>query len=138
MRHEHAVQEACLKLVDEMLLNSAHDCSDGGLAVAIAECCFSSLNNAPDGAAVELSSNGLDPETVLFSESPSRIVVSFDPRHLERVREIAHDLDAPFEVIGKVTGDDLTIAIDGKQAVSAPVAQLQGGWRKALEELLEA
>jgi len=137
MRHEHAVQEACLKLVDEMLLNSAHDCSDGGLAVAVAECCFSSLNNAPDGASIELSSEGLDRETVLFSESPSRIVISFDPEHLERVREIAHSFDAPFEVIGKVTGDGLTIAIDGEQAVNVPVSDLESEWKNSLQKMLE-
>lgn len=137
LRHEHAVQETCLKLADESLLNSAHDCSDGGLAIAVSECCFSSLNNAPDGAVLDLTSNGLGPETVLFSESPSRIVISFDPEHLERVRGIAREFDAPFEVIGKVEGSDLKISIDGRKAVSTPVAELESLWKDALGELLE-
>src|SRR5690606_14908141 len=74
---ERRVQEAVLKLADEMLIRSAHDCSDGGLAVALAECCFSSLGREAIGAKVDLSSNGLSKEAVLFAESPSRIVISF-------------------------------------------------------------
>ncbi|QQS39927.1 MAG: phosphoribosylformylglycinamidine synthase subunit PurL [Acidobacteriota bacterium] len=135
---EKTVQETCLKLADEMLIASAHDCSDGGLAIAIAECCFSSLNNAPDGAALELSSNGLDPEAVLFSESPSRIVISFSPENADSVASVAEEMGCPFEVIGKVEGDDLKISIDGSEVLNAPVAALEMKWKHALESLLEA
>ncbi|HUF04725.1 MAG TPA: phosphoribosylformylglycinamidine synthase subunit PurL [Aridibacter sp.] len=135
---EKTVQETCLKLAEEMLIASAHDCSDGGLAVALAECCFSSLNNAPDGAAVELSANGLGPESVLFSETPSRIVISYSPEYADRVASIAEELGCPFEVIGNVEGDDLNISIDGEEALKAPVAELEKKWQHALERLLGA
>src|SRR5690606_12173900 len=55
---ERRLQDSLLAMADEMLLNSAHDCSEGGLAVAIAESCFSSLGRDGVGAAIELESNG--------------------------------------------------------------------------------
>jgi len=135
---EHAVQETCLRLSDRMVLHSAHDCSDGGLAVAVTECCFSSLNNSPDGATLELSSEDLEPEAILFSESPSRIVISFDPSDLETVREIAKQNRAPFEVIGRVGGDSLNISIDGETVIEAQVADLEEVWKNALPSKLAA
>src|SRR5262249_45628522 len=84
---EKQVQETLLKLVDQNLIKSAHDCSDGGLAVAIAECCFSSLGREAIGAEVKLNLNGLSNEGLLFGETPSRIVISVSPENIERVRE---------------------------------------------------
>ena len=133
---EKKVQDTMLKLADEMLLNSAHDCSDGGLAVAIAESCFSSLGREAVGTAVELNSNGLSPEALLFSESPSRIVISFTPENLEKVRAAANG--CPFEVIGKVADDALTIAVDGRAVISAPLAEVEGVWETSLETQLSA
>ncbi|REJ75329.1 MAG: phosphoribosylformylglycinamidine synthase subunit PurL [Acidobacteria bacterium] len=135
---EKKVQDTCLKLADELLINSAHDCSEGGLAVAVTESCFSSLNNAPDGASLELSSNGLSPEAVLFSESPSRIVISFAPEHLDRARSIAEGLGCPFEVIGKVEGSDLAIKIDGTESIRMPVSEFESAWKNSLESHLDA
>jgi phosphoribosylformylglycinamidine synthase subunit PurL len=133
---EVKVQNVMLRLADELLLASAHDCSDGGLAVAIAECCFSSLNNEANGANVKLTSKGLSKEALLFGESPSRIVISFAPENLEHVREIAGD--CPFEVIGKVEDDVLKIAIDGEQLIDSTVSELEGAWESSLAEALIA
>ena len=133
---EVKVQDTLLKLADETLLKSAHDCSDGGLAVAIAECCFSSLNREAVGAQIELSSNGLSKEAVLFSESPSRIVVSFAAEDLDKVRDIAGD--CPFAVIGSVGDDVLKITIDGGEAIAESVLDLEGLWETSLEKKLQA
>src|SRR6476659_8465643 len=73
---ELAVQKACLAAAEAGLLLSAHDCSDGGLAVALAESCFSSLGRDTIGAKVNLEGT-IGPTSLLFSESPSRIIVSF-------------------------------------------------------------
>src|SRR4029079_10405830 len=75
---EKAVQETCLQAAESGLLKSAHDCSDGGLAVALAESCFSSHGHQAIGATVDLGES-LPNTTLLFAESPSRIVISFDP-----------------------------------------------------------
>ncbi len=133
---EKTVQDTCVKLIDEMLLNSAHDCSDGGLAVAIAESCFSSLNREAAGAEIELKYDGLPGDAALFSESPSRIVISFAPEKLPDVEAIAKQFNCPFAVIGKVGGESLAIAIDGRQAISTPVAELESVWKNSLEKKL--
>ncbi|MBV9241760.1 MAG: phosphoribosylformylglycinamidine synthase subunit PurL, partial [Acidobacteria bacterium] len=65
---ERRLQETLLKLIDSCVIRSAHDCSDGGLAVALAECCFSSLARKALGAAVDLNRDDLTPEALLFGE----------------------------------------------------------------------
>jgi phosphoribosylformylglycinamidine synthase len=132
---EKQVQDTCLKLIDEQLINSAHDCSDGGLSVAISENCFSSLNNESNGAEIELNDKTLDATTLLFSESPSRIVVTFPADNIEKVKEQVGD--CPFEIIGKVTGKDLKIKINGKEEINAEVSELQDAWKNSLEKQLE-
>lgn len=133
---EKRVQDTCLKLADEGLVRSAHDCSDGGLAVALAEMCFSSLGRDAVGADITLVSNGLAKEAVLFGESPSRIIISFAAEDLDKVKAAAGD--CPFEVIGKVGKDVLSITVDGGKAVSVKVAELEGSWKTSLETSLSS
>ncbi len=133
---EKRVQDLCLKLNDESLINSAHDCSDGGLAVAIAEQCFASLNNEANGVIIELSAGeNLSDESILFGESPSRIIITFAPENLEKVREIIGE-DCPFDVIGQVAGKNLKISVGGEEKVSASVSELQTIWKTSLEKML--
>ena len=108
---EKNVQDACLKLIEAGLLRSAHDCSDGGLAVTISECCFSSLGRDAIGANINLSGAGLSHDALLFSESPSRIVISFAAEDLEKVT--AEVGDVPFATLGSVGDDVLKISVDG-------------------------
>ena len=131
---EKKVQDTCLKLNAESLINSAHDCSDGGLAVAIAENCFSSLHNESCGAEIELSDSNLDATTQLFGESPSRILVTFVKENLEKVKEVVGD--CPFEVIGKITGEHLRINVKNREVVSAKIADLENEWKTSLEKEL--
>ena len=133
---EVKVQQTCLKLADEFLLKSAHDCADGGLAVTIAESCFSSLNRQPIGAKIELSNDeNLSAESLLFGETPSRIIVSYAPENLERVKEIAEN--CPFQIIGKVSGESLKINVNSAEIVSAKIDELQNAWKTSLENQLE-
>jgi phosphoribosylformylglycinamidine synthase subunit PurL len=134
---EKAVQSACLEAAEAGLLTSAHDCSDGGLAVALAESSFSSLGREAIGARIELEST-LSPTTLLFSESPSRIIVTFGPAIADQVRQIAERHNAPFAVIGQVGGDKLTISVNGREVVSAGVANLESTWRGGLSRKLQA
>ena len=132
---EKKVQDVCLQLADKYLLNSAHDCSDGGLAVAIAESCFSSLNNEANGAEIELKNENLSVASLLFGESPSRIVISFAPENLDKVKETIGD--CPFEVIGKVSGESLKIKTGSEEKISVSIAELQNAWKTSLEKHLE-
>ena len=136
LKLEKAVQETCLRAAEEGLLRSAHDCADGGLAVALAESCFSSLNRAGLGADVRLA-GALPAVTQLFSESPSRIVVSFDPAAHERLAAIAAELACPFTVIGRVGGAQLRIAVNDAAVVARDVCELETVWRTPLGRLLQ-
>jgi phosphoribosylformylglycinamidine synthase len=134
---ELAVQKACLAAAEAGLLLSAHDCSDGGLGVALAESCFSSLGRESIGADVNLEGE-LDPTTQLFSESPSRIIISFDPADAGTVHEIAARNNAPFAILGRVGGHRLIINVNGVEAVATDVSDLEAAWRSALSGKLQA
>src|SRR5262245_40102034 len=88
---EKAVQKVCLEAIQTGLVRSAHDCSDGGLAVALAESCFSSYGREAIGARIDLSEHAkssglmLSP-ALLFGESPSRIIISLKPAHVFDVK----------------------------------------------------
>jgi len=134
---ELAVQKACLAAAEAGLLLSAHDCSDGGLAVALAESCFSSLGREAIGAEVNLEGS-LGPTAQLFSESPSRIIVSFNAADANALKEIAESNNAPFIILGRVGGTRLAISVNGNEAVSADVSDLEAAWRSALSDKLQA
>jgi len=137
LERELAVQSAVLRAAEEGLLQSAHDCSDGGLAVALAECCFSSHNRTGVGAEIELEGD-LDPATHLFSETPSRVVVSFDEAARPRLEEIAREAGAPLRVVGRVTGQALRVSVGGAEQISQTLADLEAAWRSSLPDRLRA
>ena len=140
---ECRVQRVCLEAAEAGLLASAHDCSDGGLAVALAECCFSSLNRPGLGAEVvlpeSLSSSlkgSLPPVSMLFGESPSRIIVSFPESSRLAVAEIAKRENCPLTIIGQVGGSRLRIELGEAEAVSIAVNELENVWRGSLSQKL--
>jgi len=137
LEQELAVQRACLEAAEMGLLHSAHDCSDGGLAVTLAESCFSSLGREAIGADVDLSGS-LSPTSILFSESPSRIILSFAESSQSEIEKIAARTGAPFKIIGQVGGTQLQIKTNGKEAVRAAVSDLEANWRSALSRKLQA
>ncbi|MGI8812932.1 MAG: phosphoribosylformylglycinamidine synthase subunit PurL [Pyrinomonadaceae bacterium] len=132
---ENQVHAACLRLIEANLINSAHDCSDGGLAVCIAESCFSSLGRDATGAKIELMAVDLTSESLLFAESPSRIVLSCAPENLDQIRAIVGD--CPFQILGTVTSDALKITIDGLPAIDSPIAEFEAAWETALATHLD-
>ena len=136
LEQEKLVQNTLLALIDENLINSAHDCSDGGLAVAIAESCFSSLGREAVGAEIDMIDTKLSHEANLFGETPSRIVISFAPENEVRIRELA--AACPMIERGRVTGDTLNISINGETLVSAAIDELESAWRDALKNRLES
>ena len=137
LERELTVQKACLEAAEAGLLVSAHDCADGGLAVALAESSFSSLGREVIGAEVDLKAT-LDPTALLFSESPSRIVVSFAASDANAVQEIAERKNAPFSILGRVGGTRLTIKVNGNDTVDTELSELEAAWRSALSDRLQA
>jgi phosphoribosylformylglycinamidine synthase II len=104
---ERQLQRVCLAAIADGLVRSAHDVGEGGLAVALAECCFSGPG-APLGAVIELEGS-IRPDALLFGESQSRVIVSLRRRYLGRLRELAADADVPMAVLGEVRGRRLII-----------------------------
>jgi phosphoribosylformylglycinamidine synthase subunit PurL len=137
LQRELAVQKTCLEAAEAGLLQSAHDCSDGGLAVAIAESCFASLGREAIGANVDIQSE-LTPITLLFSESPSRIVVSVNSGNLTELERIAAQNSAPISILGRVGGEALQIKLNGEEIVEAEVSELEAVWRTGLSRKLKA
>jgi phosphoribosylformylglycinamidine synthase len=109
------------------LLRSAHDCSEGGLAVALAESCLSAAR--PVGARLKLSDD-LRLDALLFGEAPSRIVISFDPEKEKQVRAIAEREGAPFSLLGLAAGHSLHVEGVFDVPVSALVDAHRQGFRK--------
>jgi phosphoribosylformylglycinamidine synthase II len=123
---EIGVQRVCLKAIREGLVESAHDVAEGGLAVALAECCFSK-DGEMLGAEIEIEAS-IRPDAWLFGESQSRIVLTTRSRNLGRLREIATTSDVPLTVLGTVRGSRLRIG----SLVDMEVADLHQAWSTAL------
>ncbi|HET6923047.1 MAG TPA: phosphoribosylformylglycinamidine synthase subunit PurL [Anaeromyxobacteraceae bacterium] len=137
LTREKAVQAAVRRAVREGLLASAHDCSDGGLGVALAECCMMAEpppgGGAPPwiGAALRVPFPARK-DLVLFGEDASRVVVSLRHQDLPRLSAIAREEGAPLVQLGAVGGDRLEI----QGALSVPVADLARAWRGGIPGIL--
>jgi phosphoribosylformylglycinamidine synthase len=132
LEKEAALQKAVIELIQQGLVDSVHDCSDGGLAVALAEKAFAK----GVGARVNLASSGLPAEFVLFGEDASRIVLSCDPANVSRIQHIAEKHGIGADVLGETIPERLEISLDGQVVVSAAVADLDVAYESALESSL--
>src|SRR6478609_5338489 len=136
LKQEAALQKCLRELIKEHAIESAHDCSEGGVAVALAEACFvkpkHGMAAAYVGAEVDLNSNGVFAEAVLFGEAASRVVISCDPKRAEIIQQTAVRWGVRADRIGRTIPEKLVISIDGRQAVSAKVSDLRQAWDTAL------
>ena len=133
---ERRVQDACLKIIQAGLVESAHDCSDGGLAVTIAESCFSSYRRVAVGCEVNLEGE-LSAAALLFAETPSRIVLSAVDGNIAEIVEIARELKVAAAVIGRTKGERLKVLVNGELVIDRPVAEVESAWRGVLPGTLE-
>ena len=130
MDYEKHVQEAIREIVAADLAESAHDLSDGGLGVALAECSFGAEGV---GASVDVKSE-LRPEWLVFHEGPSRMLIS--TAQPERIEAIAnrHGVEAPR--IGVTMKGRIRIGHNGVTLVDLDIGRLRGSWETALEHML--
>ena len=96
------------------LLRSAHDCSDGGLAVALAECTFDS---GGIGASIDVPGGSLRDDAVLFGESASRVLISAKQQDGATLLQLAAEHGVPARIIGSTGGARITIAVSGRQVI---------------------
>jgi phosphoribosylformylglycinamidine synthase subunit PurL len=134
LHREAALQKCVRELILTHNVESVHDCSDGGLAVALAESAFTKLV----GAEIDLNSGGSLPETVLFGEDAGRVIISCDRKKAESIKRTAVEWGLRAERIGRTIPEKLVIKIDGTTAVSAPVSELRQVWDTALQRALHA
>ena len=127
---ELAVQNALREMIRTGLVRSAHDCSEGGLGVALAEACFGPAGSL--GAKIDLSAASqrrLD--EILFNESQSRIVLSTVPENADAVLQLAQRLGVPAHRLGRVGGDSLDIAAAG-ESLHWTVREIYNDWHDAI------
>jgi phosphoribosylformylglycinamidine synthase II len=130
LEEEKKVQDACLAMIKAGIVKSAHDCSEGGIAVALAECCICS----PDllGARITLNQK-MRADALLFGESQSRIIVTASQKNLPEMEKMAKDHQVPCSVIGKVEGHALKI----ESMIDLPLKRLTDVYEFAIHRIME-
>ncbi|MEX2401444.1 MAG: phosphoribosylformylglycinamidine synthase subunit PurL [Rhodothermales bacterium] len=130
---EVAVQEAMLELIRQSQVRSAHDVSDGGLAVALAECV---LHPPSLGASIELESGGVRLDALLFGEAQSRIVFSASPERAEEIRQTVDGVGVQLTRIGSVQPGALKIEVDGRSIVEATPDELRDPYESCIPDYM--
>jgi phosphoribosylformylglycinamidine synthase II len=119
-------------LASEGAVQSAHDVSDGGVAVTFAESCFAS-----SGLSAQITLTSKEPDEVaLFGERGARAIVSVTSANLARVRSLAAQYEVAALELGRVARGDFRIELNGRVVVSAEVPSLADAWTGAIERLL--
>ncbi|HEY8368845.1 MAG TPA: phosphoribosylformylglycinamidine synthase subunit PurL [Thermodesulfobacteriota bacterium] len=140
---EAALQRLLVAAAAEGLLASAHDCSEGGLIVALAEATFGNRGEPPVGAVVDLSALPLvggrpvRPESRLVAETPSRVVASVPPDRVAALEALAARHGVPMARVGEVGGDRLRVTGPGVD-LDVAVAPLREAWRTAFARMMAA
>jgi phosphoribosylformylglycinamidine synthase len=132
LEKEATLQRALVAMIEAGLVESAHDCADGGLAVALVEAAL------PGGVGlnVRLPKRKLPLEFLLFGEDASRVVISCDPAHLPRIQQLVEEYDVFADVLGETGSDRVEIWVGGDLVVLASVAELREAYEGALEKAL--
>ena len=129
LQAEASLQKCVLELIGKGLLESAHDCSDGGLAVAAAESCFRN----EIGAELSLPETSEPLEIALFGEQASRVLVSCVPGDRQTIQQVAAGHAMQAEFLGRTGGEKLVIRRGSSGAISVYIADTKNVWAQALE-----
>jgi phosphoribosylformylglycinamidine synthase len=143
LERERALQNCVLVLIQNGWVQSAHDCSEGGLLVTLAESCFTHPTTS-FGAQITLKQERLRLDALLFGESPSRVLLSVKQDHLEQVQHYIQDLgkDVPMNFLGRVTDIkqmDVTVQRSKNQAsynMTLPLPDLVDRWHTGVSKHL--
>jgi phosphoribosylformylglycinamidine synthase len=130
---ERAIQNFGSTAIRDRLVKSAHDLSEGGLAIALAECCYSNLHRPAVGAVINVPSH-LEAKKDLFGEVSTRVLLS--TANAAELRKRAEAMGLNFYDIGKVGGKRLILQYEGVRAIDIAIDELESAWRQALPKLL--
>jgi phosphoribosylformylglycinamidine synthase len=134
LKQEAALQKCLRELIQARSIESAHDISDGGLAVAAAESAFP----LKVGAEISLNSNGVFAEALLFGEDATRVLITCDQKNAENIKRTALQWGLQAVRVGRTVPEKLEIRIDDSLVVSAAVSELRQVWDTALVRALHA
>ena len=124
-----------LEIIENDLIKSAHDCSKGGLAVAVSELCMT--NQIGCTVSLEnISNQQLESDEILFSESHSRYLLTFDKKNLQRLEELLKKNNVTFQVIGKFGGESIQFTDDSKSIIDLSVDKAHKTWISSLKEMV--
>ena len=140
LTRERALQEFLVAAAADKLFESAHDYAEGGVAVALAECCFQSGGFGVDATVPSRTIAGRDDLGVaatLFGETASCVIVSVAEHHADNVLARAADAGLPASAIGRVGGTRYRLAVDGTSVIDVPVAEIEGIWETGLSRHFE-
>jgi phosphoribosylformylglycinamidine synthase len=139
LTRERALQRLVLASIRGGLIQSAHDCAEGGLAVALAECAFDSggIGCTVDVPAAAGDFGALALHATLFGESASRVVVTAVPEQAAALMAAARDAGVPAARIGRTGGDRIRLSVDGVVAVDRSVEACERAWSMAIERRME-
>ncbi len=145
LEREQALQQCVLTLIQNGWVQTAHDCSEGGLLITLAECCITHPTTQ-FGAQITLSQERLRLDALLFGESPSRVLVSVKQEHLGQVQRYIQDLnrDVPMSLLGRVTDTehmDVTVNASKNQTVyhmKLSLSDLTAQWQNSLSQQIGA
>ena len=131
---EAALHKALAEIATQHLAASIKDVSEGGIATTLAESGFSKAI----GVLVDLSSNGLPAELVLFSETATQAVISCDESNVGAIKQLAVKYGLHAQPIGHTQADTFELRLDGRTIITAPVQSLRDAWQNALKQALHA
>ncbi len=131
---EKQAHSALLQAAEERLIQSLHDCSDGGLIATLAESCFGAYPQMY-GCSLHWEGN-VRPDAFLFGESQTRYILSVRADAESRLRQILEHHKVPFSKLGKVGGRELSLEVDGKRLIQLPVEELYHIWYNSISRLL--
>ncbi len=131
LHQEKKLIDTLLHLIDERIIKSAHDLSDGGLGVALAECCV--MNRGKKiGASIRLNFK-FRKDFYLFSESQSRVIISVSPKNRNKLEDILSRSKIPFEFIGIVGGEKLIV----NDLIELSLSEIEEAYFESFKKILE-
>ena len=136
---ERRLQQLLVECAAAGIAASAHDCAEGGLAVTLAECSFDTgLGSETNVASVESAGPAMTDIATLFSESASRVIVSAAPERAHELLGRAAAAAVPAAVIGRVGGNHIRIAVDGRGVIDEPLEACEHVWSTAIDRYFES
>lgn len=134
-KHSKSNMDAVLNLIDQGLVNCVHDCSKGGIAIAVSELC---INNQV-GCVVslkEIPGQKLKPDEILFSESHSRYVLAVNPKNIKKVKDLLEQKGTQYGIVGKFSGSSIVVNNKTKRMIDLRIDKAQEKWLNSLESLI--